>query len=155
MRCRTTFSHLMQDLFRQLDCDAPVDDAHDVYTLHFEGEPPIHVVRADAQSLDVICEAGLLDWRDAGDALPALLELNGFDRAPFAPCVALDRRSGILVVRARQPLATLDAAALIALLQCVRTKAQAVAELMERAVRMAPRPVLPRPPLSRPSCTAR
>ena len=120
----------MHELLRHFNLCPPAGPAQDVYTLHFDGQPSVHIVhRVKEGQVDLMCQAGKFDKQKNAASLMELLELNRPGHMPDA-VLTLNRGSGAVISYARQQLATLDLKRLTQLLECVRKKSQAAARCL-------------------------
>ncbi|MES2743440.1 MAG: CesT family type III secretion system chaperone [Pseudomonadota bacterium] len=106
----------------------------DVYTLYFEANQALHVLNAKDSQVEVLSEAGNLANLQDANTLLGLLELNSFSGTSYSAGVTVHRETGMVIVRCRQPLASLDVAAMIHLLRSVRHQVDVVRQLLNKPV---------------------
>ena len=121
------FPDLVAQLLRDLRLDMPAGPAQEVYSLHFDGQPSVHLIgRTGAAHIDVITEAARLPQQQAAGPLLALLELNVWDDRSVTATIMVHRASRTILVGARQLRATVDVPLLKLVLEGVRRRADAV-----------------------------
>lgn len=125
------FPELVSRLLQLLGLEVPAGGAQEVYTLHFAGEPDVHLVRrTGARCIDLVTTACELSSLKSPEILAALLELNGCDGTAFTPAVMLDRATRAVLVKVRLPEYAVDVALLRAMLDGLRKQSIAVRKLM-------------------------
>lgn len=125
------FANLMHALLRHSGIAIPAGDAHEVYSLHFDGEPDVHLIgRAPCRTLEIACEAGSLAMPADSGKLMTLLEMNRCDGMQYPVSIAADRSSGAVLVWTLREFAGLDVAAALQLVQDVRQKSAMVRRVL-------------------------
>lgn len=118
--------------------------AQEIYTLHFAGEPDVHLVRrTSSRCIDLVTTAADLENLRNAEVLAALLELNGRDESNFTPTVMLDRTTRVVLVKVRLPESVVDVALLTKMLDGVRQQSAAVRRVLSPPA-IAPVAVAPR-----------
>lgn len=122
------FPDLIAALLRELRLDMPAGPPQEVYSLHFDGQPSLHLIgRFDAAHVDILTEATQLREPPEAEALMALLELNTLEpRTSAVTTIMLHRPSRTLIIGLRQAKETMDARALRQGVDTVRRRAEAV-----------------------------
>jgi hypothetical protein len=135
-----SFADLVSELLRSYGMALPDGPPQEVYILHFDSQPPVHIVsRAESAHINVLVEAGRLAAPPSVDQLLALLELNTDKIAGQVAAVTLHRPSSTAVVWTRQPRTALNAEGLRIMLDTVRNHAEFVRQRLTMHAASAPR----------------
>ena len=135
-----SFADLVSELLLGYGMALPDGPPQEVYILHFDSQPPVHIVSsAESAHINVLVEAGRLATPPSVDQLLALLELNTDKIAGQAATVTLHRPSSTAVVWTRQRRTALNAEGLRIMLDSVRNHAEFVRQRLTMHTASAPR----------------
>lgn len=128
-----SFGDWMDALLRHYDLALPAHREQEVYSLHFDGKPSVHFVKAPKEGrVDVLAEVDTLPNLSAADKLLHLLALNACNASDHTVAVSVQQPSGAVLVWSRQCWTVLDLAGAVSLVQSVLDKSDAVREALRK-----------------------
>lgn len=123
---RKLFASLMSGLLAKLNIMGNGDLEQEVCTLHFDGQPDLHLINREQQYIDVICEVGRLPGDYSMEDLTALLELNRLEYNQPLVNVTIDTASGTVTILSRQFIHLLNVGTLSQILEVVQHKSRII-----------------------------
>jgi hypothetical protein len=150
------FHRLMKELQQFMQIPPSRQPFNEVYCITIDGKTEVHFLEQQAGSIDMLVHVGTLPNPKFDGALRKLLAMNLFALAGPNISVGMNPQTGAVSLWSRMALATMNVAALTALIELALERAAAVLQCLHEPRLRPPaggarfnRPGLGRAPLSR------